>query len=58
MGKDKEVKKKHAEDHKRREEEAGASLKKKKRKVPVTVTSKITKRPHMKIMEKLKFKIA
>ncbi len=30
----------------------------KKEKAPITVTTKVTKRPHMKIMQKLKEKIA
>lgn len=58
VGKDKEMQKKLDEEHKAMEQEAGSPLKRKKTKVPVTITSKVTKRPHLKIMEKLKSKIA
>jgi hypothetical protein len=46
------------EEHRLKEEQAGSPLRKKKTVVPVTVTSKVTKRPHLKIMSKLKAKIA
>lgn len=52
------MRKKLEEEHRRREEEAGSPLRQKKSKLPTTVTSKVTKRPHLKIMEKLKQKIA
>jgi hypothetical protein len=47
VAKDKEVKKLHAEQHKRKEEAAGKQLRKKKKVVPVTVTTKVTKRPYL-----------
>lgn len=52
------MKKQKDEEHKRKEDEAGSPLKKKKQNIPVTVTSKVTKRPHLKIMLKLQQKIA
>lgn len=58
VGEDKEIKRQLEEEHKQKEEEAGSPLRRKKAKIPVTVTSKVTKRPHLKIMEKLKAKIA
>lgn len=58
MGKDKEAVKKIEEEQKQRKAEGKAPLKKSQTKVGVTVKSKVTKRPHLKIMEKLKAKIA
>ena len=58
VGKDKDIIKQKDEEHKKKEEEAGSPLKKKKSKIPVTVKSKVTKRPHLKIMLKLQAKIA
>jgi hypothetical protein len=53
VGKDKDLKKQKDEEHKKKEEEAGSPLKRKKEKIPTTVSSKVTKRPHLKIMMKL-----
>ncbi len=58
MGADKDMKKQKDMEHKQKEEEAGSPLKRKKDKIPTTVSSKVTKRPHMKIMMKLQQKIA
>jgi len=57
VGKDKAKQKELDELHKQKEEEAGSPLKRKKEKVEVTVKAKMTKRPHVKIMEKLRMKI-
>lgn len=56
VGKDKEALKKIDEEQKQRIAEGKKPLK--KAKVGNTVRSKVTKRPHMKIMEKLMAKIA
>jgi ABC-type Fe3+-citrate transport system substrate-binding protein len=53
VAKDKEMKKQIDEENQKRVAEGNKPLKKSKTKVPVTVTSKVTKRPHHKIMEKL-----
>ena len=45
------------EEHKKMEEEAGSPLRKKKEKVPFAITQKMTKRPHLKIMAKIREKI-
>jgi hypothetical protein len=58
VGKDKDLKKQKDEEHKKKEEEAGSPLKRRKDKIPTTVSSKVTKRPHLKIMMKLQQKIA
>ena len=56
VGKDKGIMRQNKEENDRRFAEGEKPLK--KTKVPTTVTSKVTKRPHLKIMEKLKSKIA
>lgn len=56
VGKDKDVKRQIQEENERRFAEGEKPLK--KTKVPTTVKTKVTKRPHIKIMEKLKSKIA
>lgn len=58
MQKDKDALKKIDEEQKQRKAEGKAPLKKSQTKVGVTVKSKVTKRPHVKIMEKLRAKIA
>lgn len=55
IGKDKELKKKYDEEAKSLNK---SQQKKAYDKIPTTVTSKVTKRPHMKIMDKVKQKIA
>jgi len=54
----KQMKKDAEEKHKAKEEEKGSPIERKKQKFPVEVASKVTKRPHMKIMDKLRMKIA
>jgi len=56
VGKDKEALKKQEEDQKQRAAEGKKPLK--KGKIATTVTTKVTKRPHLKILEKLTQKIA
>lgn len=57
VGKDKETIKELDRIHAQKEEEAGSPLKRKKDKVPVTVKAKVTKRPQVKILEKIRIKI-
>lgn len=57
VGKDKEKKKELDRLHQIKEEEAGSPLKRKKEKIPITVKAKVTKRPQLKIMERVRAKI-
>ena len=58
VGPDKQKQQELDEIHKQREEEAGSPLRRKKEKIALAITQKMTKRPHLKIMQKLRLKLA